>query len=90
MHKKATTRSPLQIIPWVGKAIAKDLNDIGIYEVSDLIDQDPDDLYVRSNHFVGIKQDRCLLYVFRGAVYFAQTKPQDRDPAKLKRRYRKD
>ncbi|MBP7847311.1 MAG: hypothetical protein KAZ94_04200, partial [Burkholderiales bacterium] len=31
------------------------------------------ELYQISNKYAGVIQDRCLLYVFRCAVYFAQT-----------------
>ena len=69
------------VIPGIGKSIAQDLNHIGIYTVDDLKDQAPEDLYVRSNQYAGTQQDRCLLYVFRCAIYFAEG---GRDPEKLK------
>lgn len=74
----------LMTIPGVGKSIAKDLQNIGITSVSDLKGKDPQKLYDQSNKFAGCVQDRCLLYVFRGAVYFAETKPSLQDPYKLK------
>lgn len=74
----------LMTIPGVGKSIAKDLQNIGITSVSDLKGKDPQKLYDQSNEFAGCVQDRCLLYVFRGAVYFAETKPSLQDPDKLK------
>ena len=77
-------QNDLMQIPGVGKSIAKDLQNIGIHSVSDLIDKDPAELYRRSNNFAGQKQDRCLLYVFRCAVYFAETESAKRDPEKLK------
>ena len=64
----------LQTIPGVGKSIAQDLRNIGIHSVKDLRGKDPEKLYDRSNRFAGVKQDRCLLYVFRCGVYFAETK----------------
>ncbi len=64
----------LMTIPGVGKSIAQDLIDIGIIEVDDLKGKDPEKLYARSNSFAGVVQDRCLLYVFRCAVYFAETR----------------
>jgi hypothetical protein len=72
----------LQTIPGVGKSIARDLYDIGIRSVSDLKDKDPEKLYEKSNKFAGVKQDMCLLYVFRCAVYYASEKRHD--PEKLK------
>jgi hypothetical protein len=62
----------LQIIPGIGKSIAEDLNNIKIYQVSDLRGKDPEDLYRQSNEYEGCAQDRCLLYVFRCAIYFAE------------------
>ena len=62
----------LQIIPGVGKSVSEDLYNIGIRKVSDLKGKDPQKLYDKSNTFEGVVQDRCLLYVFRCAVYFAE------------------
>jgi len=74
----------LMLIPGVGKSIAKDLLDIGITTVQDLKGRDPEMLYEQSNRFVGSVQDRCLLYVFRGAVYFAETPENKQEEEKLK------
>ena len=74
----------LQIIPGVGKSIALDLVKIGIKKVDDLRGRVPDDLYHQSNLIAGMVQDRCLVYVFRCAVYFAETPPEEREPEKLK------
>ncbi len=73
----------LMVIPGVGKSIANDLLQIGIHEVSDLIGRDPEELFEASNRKVGLVQDRCLLYVFRCAVYFASTPESKRSPDKL-------
>lgn len=72
----------LMTIPGVGSSIARDLLDIGINSVSDLKNKNPEVLYNKSNIKAGVLQDRCLLYVFRCAVYFASTKKHD--PEKLK------
>ncbi len=74
----------LTVIPGVGKSIAYDLWNIGIRKVSDLSGQNPDHLYDLSNAFNGKVQDRCLLYVFRCAVYYANTPGNEQDPEKLK------
>jgi len=81
------TKSPdsikeLMQIPGVGKSIANDLINIGITKVSDLKDNDPNELYHKSNEFAGVMQDRCLLYVYRCAVYYASYKKHN--PEKLK------
>jgi hypothetical protein len=73
---------PLLRIPGVGKSIASDLHGIGITDVSQLKDRDPQDLYDQLCVKQGVALDRCMLYVMRCAVYFASTKKHD--PEKLK------
>jgi predicted RecB family nuclease len=72
----------LQVIPGVGKSIAEDLRNIGICSVADLKGKDPENLFEMSNRFEGKIQDRCLLYVYREAVYLAEN--PNPDPEKLK------
>jgi hypothetical protein len=74
----------LTVIPGVGKSIAGNLRAIGIGRVSDLRGKDPERLYRKSNDLAGVVQDRCLLYAFRCAVYYAGTVGKRRDPEKLK------
>ncbi len=74
----------LRIIPGIGKSISEDLWNIGIRKVDYLKGKDPEKLYDLSNKFAGAIQDRCLLYVFRCAVYFAETPDKKRDKEKLK------
>lgn len=74
----------LRQIPGVGISIANDLYNIGIKSISQLKGKAPEKLFDQSNKFAGVVQDRCLLYVFRCAVYFAETSPDDREPDKLK------
>jgi hypothetical protein len=67
----------LQRIPGVGPRIARDLADLGIRRTADLRRRSPERMYrdlcrLRSRH-----QDRCVLYVFRCAVYFASTPRHD-------------
>jgi hypothetical protein len=71
---KKNYKNDLQKIPGVGKSIVQDLMDLGIFRVEDLKGRDPEKLYEDSKALAGAKQDRCLLYVFREAVYFAETK----------------
>jgi hypothetical protein len=73
MEKEQQIIKSLTQIPGVGKSIARDLYDIGIRKVSDLKNKDPEELYALSNKVAGAVQDRCLLYVFRCAVYFAES-----------------
>ena len=69
-------------IPGVGKQIAEDLWQLGFRQVSDLKGRDPEQLYLDHCELMGCKVDRCMLYVFRCAVYFASEKVHD--PEKLK------
>jgi nucleotidyltransferase/DNA polymerase involved in DNA repair len=74
----------LTTIPGVGKSIARDLLNIGINSVNDLKGKDASDLYNKSNQFAGCVQDRCILYVFRCAIYFAETPKNQQDKERLK------
>ncbi|MGI8419936.1 MAG: helix-hairpin-helix domain-containing protein [Candidatus Levyibacteriota bacterium] len=74
--------SELQKIPGVGKSISQDLYNIGIHSIKDLKGKNPEKLFEQSNKFAGTGQDRCLLYVFRCAVYYAEH--SNHDPEKLK------
>ncbi len=76
--------SNLMEIPGVGKATAEDLRGIGVEIVEDLVGRNPEDLYEQHNLRVGRIEDRCELYVFRCAVYYANTVPAERDSEKLK------
>ncbi|RPI76787.1 MAG: pathogenicity locus [Desulfobacteraceae bacterium] len=82
--KKLKKGNRLTDIPGVGFSISRDLQNIGIKTVDDLIGKNPEQLYERSNAYAGCKQDRCLLYVYRCAVYYAATDEDNRDEEKLK------
>ena len=73
----------LMAIPGIGKSLATDLWNIGITSVVDLKGKDPEVLFALSNDYAGVVQDRCVLYAFRCAVYFAQTPPEYREKEKL-------
>ena len=71
----------LQVIPGIGPSLAQDLYDLGIRRVADLKRKNPETLYRRLEQLTGEHQDRCVLYTFRCAVYYAKTpKP---DPRRL-------
>ena len=72
----------LKTIPGVGKSISQILWNIGIEKVSDLKGKDPEELYFRICADQGCQVDRCVLYVCRSSVYFADNK--NPDPEKLK------
>jgi len=67
----------LQEIPGVGPSIAHNLWRLGFGSVSDMKGVDPEKLYERLCTLQKTKVDRCALYVFRGAVYFASRKTHD-------------
>lgn len=79
---KKTSLQSFQEIPGVGKSIAHDLWDLGLRSVEDLQRKDPDVLYHQLCKLRGTHIDRCVLYVFRCAVYYASE--DHHDPALLK------
>ena len=79
---KSPSRDDLLRIPGVGKSIAQDLRDLGVARVSDLHHADPQALYERLCLLRGAHIDRCVLYTFRCAVYFASE--EQHDPELLK------
>ena len=72
----------MQKIPGVGANIEKHFIDLGYASVESLRGSDPQELYERDCLQHGQKLDRCLLYVYRLAVYYAEN--ETRDPEKLK------
>ncbi|MCK6541533.1 helix-hairpin-helix domain-containing protein [bacterium] len=69
-------------IPGVGKSIAQDFWDMGFRSVGELAKKNPEKLYEDFCTRRGEIVDRCMLYVFRCAVYYASH--PDREPEKLK------
>lgn len=74
---KQAALAELERIPGVGKQVARDLWNIGVRSVEDLRDKSPEQLYVRLCVKTGTGVDRCMLYVFRCAVYYAMTDKHD-------------
>lgn len=66
----------LQRIPGVGKSLSRDLLDLGVTAVNQLAFADAEALYERLCVLRGQRIDRCVLYVFRCAVYFATCEAQ--------------
>lgn len=66
-----------QQIPGVGPSIAWDLWNLGYRSVGELKNQDPEAMYLAHCHQQGETVDRCVLYVFRCAVYFASNEAHD-------------
>lgn len=68
-----TAHADLRRIPGVGPGIAGDLAGLGVERVKDLEGRDPNGLYEALCTQRGERIDRCVLYVFRCAVYFAES-----------------
>ena len=82
MSGKKRVIGDLTQVPGVGPSIASDLCRLGVREVAELRGRNPDALYSELCRQTGRPVDRCVLYVFRCAVYFAsEPKP---DPEMLK------
>jgi hypothetical protein len=69
----AMTKDELQRAPGIGPSMAKDLHDLGVHTLSSLARRNPERLYERLCEIRGQRQDPCVLYAFRCAVYFART-----------------
>jgi hypothetical protein len=52
--------------------MARDLRLLGIERIADLRGRDPEERYSRLEELAGHHVDRCVLYVFRSSVYFAE------------------
>lgn len=74
-HKLAPEE--LQNIPGVGPSLAKVLTDLGYDRVSQLRGSDPEQMYQKLGALRGEHIDRCVLYAFRCAVYYASNSAHD-------------
>ncbi len=77
-----TNMGELRRIPGIGAAGERDLLELGYTTIQSLAGADPEEMYARECARKGVRVDRCVLYVYRCAVYYAST-PQP-DPEKLK------
>jgi len=73
LDERAQALRDLQAIPGIGPSLASDLFGLGIRRVADLKRKSPETLYHRLERQTGSRQDPCVLYAFRCAVYFATT-----------------
>jgi hypothetical protein len=76
-RSKGIAKSELRRIPGIGPRMEEDLLQLGYRCVADLASADPDEMYERLRKRSGGSLDRCVLYVFREAVYFASRKKHD-------------
>jgi hypothetical protein len=74
---KRAVLKELQKIPGVGKSISQDLYDLGYRSIAELINLDPNEMYQKICYYQGMQVDRCMLYVFRCAVYYASNECHD-------------
>jgi hypothetical protein len=70
-------RSGLTVIPGIGPSLAADLESLGVRQVEDLRTANPEELYETLCVRSGERQDRCVLYAFRCAVYYATHRRHD-------------
>jgi hypothetical protein len=70
-------RDELQTIPGVGPSLARDLRALGVTSLAKLRRRNPERLYSELSRIRGARQDPCVLYVFRCAVYYARTPRPD-------------
>jgi len=63
--------SDLTKIPGIGKNMMRHLTEAGYPDITSLKGQDPLEIYRRDCAVQGIQVDRCALYAYRLAVYFA-------------------
>ncbi len=71
--KRRPRTDELQTLPGIGPSLAQDLRDLGLRRVADLKRRDPERMYVQLGRLRGVRQDPCVLYTFRCAVYAART-----------------
>lgn len=73
----AQANRDLRTIPGIGPSLALDLVDLGFDHPSDLVNEDPEKMYTDLCEMRGQHIDRCVLYVFRCAVYFSSNDTHD-------------
>jgi len=79
---ESSSLQELEQIPGVGKTIARDMQNIGINSIDDLKGTQAEQHYDRLCEFKASPVDRCVLYVFRCAIYYASN--TEHDPELLK------
>lgn len=72
MTIKKSPVSELRTIPGIGPSMERDLVDLGINRIADLKGKNPELMYEALCTIRHARIDRCVLYVFRCAVYFAE------------------
>lgn len=78
----SVSNESLLTIPGVGPSIARDLRELGYTSVGDLRHQDPEQMYTALCEIRGSHVDRCVLYVFRCAVYYSSNTAREAEKLK--------
>ena len=82
LKSRATPNDALESLPGVGRSIATDLRALGFASAAELRNANPAQMYYSLCEMRGAHIDRCVLYVFRCAVYYASN--EIHDPTLLK------
>jgi hypothetical protein len=77
LRKRNIDPEALETIPGIGPSMASDLRRLGIRRVSQLARRDPQLLYDDLCRLQNERIDRCVLYAFRCAVYYATEEAHD-------------
>lgn len=75
-------KTDLKTIPNVGTKTKQSLLNIGITCVEDLKGKNPEELYQKDCAKKGSQVDKCQLYLFRMAVYYAEHERPDEEKLK--------
>ena len=78
----AHLKTNLRQIPGVGRKIEQHLINIGFNSIESLKGQNPEEMFMKDCLYKGFQEDRCLLYVYRLAVYFAENETHDTEKLK--------
>ena len=82
MSRQKDSKDLLQEIPGIGPNLARHLREIGFNDPSELRNQDAERMYAQLCEHHGQSLDRCVLYAFRCAVYYASN--DEHNPELLK------
>ena len=69
-------------IPGIGEKLALVLRELGYHKIEQLRGEVPEQMYQRLIESRGEHVDRCVLYVFRCAVYFASNRVHEEEKMK--------
>ena len=67
MEEKQRILKDLMSLRNIGPKMAERLYQIGIRSSCEVKQHQPEKLYERLNEILGYREDRCVLYIFRGA-----------------------